>query len=812
MGFIQQNFDSFFQKLSVFAQKHKATTLLLALAVTAILGAQLPHMRWDTSTEGYLSPDDPAIKEYHRFQKLFGSDDLIIIGIKTEDVFTETFFTQLLSLHEDLAIGVPHLASIFSLANATAANKQGDQLLVRPLLQGFPENKPDMEKLRSRVNDNPLLKNRLVAETGDFATIILKITTQAQNNPVSLETALAGFSEPEQSTPASKISSLTNQQNNDVVAAVHDIVNKHQSKNFEALISGTPLLKQVLRRTMTEDAALFIQLATLLIAVLLWVIFRKFSGVFIPLLVVSCSVISTMGLMVLCDRAFKAPTVILPSFLMAMGVGGSIHLMTMFYHNLRTGMEKPSAINVAMGHSGMPIFLTSLTTGVGLISFAGAEVAPVADLGLFAAAGVMIAFLYTVLLVPSLLAFMPADQEKAGFSPRSYNRQNRILEAIASFSVTRSRLIIVCSGLFIAIAISGIPRIHFSHDPLAWLPEKLPIRQATEAIQESLGGVITVEVLVDSDQKNGVYAPTFLKRLNQAERQMENFSANGIKVAQVSSVADLLHDVHTVLLPIDTENASPLPEDSKLAAQELLLLENAIPTQLFEMVDGDYSLARLSIMSPWRDAVSYAPFLSKLQSEIEEIMGDAATISVTGMIPLLARTLSAAMHSAAQSYLIAGCIISLLTILMMGNLKLGLVSLVPNILPITAILGFIGWVGIPLDIYTMLSGSIAIGLVVDDTIHFMYNFRRYHNRGMDTAQAVRSSLLTTGRAIMITSVILASGAFICTLSEMNNLFNFGLLTGTTILLAMAADFFLAPAILTLVYPTKTTSPETEEQI
>ncbi|AGF77451.1 putative RND superfamily exporter [Desulfocapsa sulfexigens DSM 10523] len=811
MGFILKRCDSLFQQLSALVQRYRGGTLLFCATVTVILGAQLPNMRWDTSTEGYLSPSDPTITEYHKFQEIFGSDDLILIGIGTEDVFTVTFLEQLLLLHDELALGVPHLASIFSLANATAASRQGDQLFVTPLLQGFPKSIPDMEKLRSKVNDNPLLKNRLVSKKGDFATIILKIATKTETDPISLDQALAGFTEPDNSKQAAEASSLSNTQNDSVVTAVQKIVSTHHEKNFEVVVTGTPILKQVLRRSMTQDAALFIKLATLLIALLLWLIFRKFAGVLIPLLVVSSSVISTIGLMVLCGKAFKAPTIILPSFLMAMGVGASIHLMTMFYHNLRQGMDKASAINTTMGHSGMPVFLTSITTGVGLISFAGAEVAPVADLGLFAAIGVMIAFIYTILLVPSLLAFLPADQKRAGFSQSGYQRQNRILSAVASFSVTRSRLIIVCSGLFVALAVSGIPKIHFSHDPLAWLPENLPLRKATEKVQEALGGVISVEVLIDSRHKNGIYDPVFLKRLEQVEQRLENFSAAGIRVAQVSSVVDLLHDVHIALLSPDSQNTS-LPEDRKLAAQELLLLENGIPAQLFEMIDGDYAIARLSIMSPWRDAVAYAPFLSELETEISTTMGESATVSVTGMIPLLARTLSAAMHSAARSYLLAGCIISLLTILMMGTLKLGLISLAPNILPIATILGVMGWTGIPLDIYTMLSGSIAIGLIVDDTIHFMYNFRRYQKRGMGTDQAVRSSLLTTGRAILITSVILASGAFICTLSEMNNLFNFGLLTGITILLAMAADFLLAPAILTVSYSPKIPSDGVEKPI
>ena len=793
-----KKFDTFFEIVGCTVVKQRGATLLLTIAITLFLGAQLPHMQWDTSTEGYLASDDPTITQYHRYQAIFGSDDVILIGIKTDNVYTVPFLLRLQALHEELALSVPHMAAIFSLANATTAVKAGETLQLAKLLEGFPEKSPDFEQLRSTVRANPLLHKRLVSATDNYATIIVKIAGKCEDSATSIDQALACFNDTSHPSPAAKAIPLSNKENDKVVAAVQEAVAKHTSQTFAIAVTGTPLLKQVLRRSMTEDAALFIQLAALLIGLLLWIIFRKLAGVLLPMLVVSSSVVSTVGIMVLCGKAFKAPTVILPSFLMAMGVGASVHLMSMFYHNLRQGLTKDDAIARSLKHSGMPIFLTSLTTGVGLISFAGAEVAPVADLGLFAAIGVMLSFCYTILLVPSLLSLLPIGKNDGGACAKHHTQHNRLLGAIAFFSVNRPRVILFFSSLMLILAVTGIPKIHFSHDPLAWLPEQLPLRQATETIQDSLGGVIAVEVLIDSQEAGGIYDPLFLHRLQQAGAKISSFAEAGIQVAQVSAVTDLLHDVHTALLP-SAEGDTSLPQTRSVAAQEFLLLENSIPEQLFELVDGNFQLARLTLLAPWRDAVAYVPFLSKLQHEIETSLADSASVSVTGLIPLLARTLGAAMHSAANSYLLAGCIISLLTVFIMNNIKLGLISLVPNILPIITILGIIGWLGIPLDIYTMLSGSIAIGLVVDDTIHFMYNFQRYHAEGMTTEKAVHTSLQTTGRAILITSIILASGAFICTLSSMNNLFNFGLLTGMTILFTMAADFFLAPAILSTVY-------------
>ena len=232
-------------------------------------------------------------------------------------------------------------------------------------------------------------------------------------------------------------------------------------------------------------------------------------------------------------------------------------------------------------------------------------------------------------------------------------------------------------------------------------------------------------------------------------------------------------------------------------AQQLLIYENAAPRALAELTTSDYRRLRVSLLAPWVDAVAYGPFLAALQARLDRALAGRAQVTVTGLIPLMARTLGAAMHSAAVSYIWAGAVITFIMFLVSTRLSLGLISLAPNLLPILLALGLMGWLGIRLDLYTMLSGSIALGLVVDDTIHFMHNFRRYYGQGLTVAEAVRTTMLTTGRAMLITTVVLACGALVCVFSSLSSLFNFGLVAGSTIVLALAADFLLFPALLAI---------------
>ena len=165
------------------------------------------------------------------------------------------------------------------------------------------------------------------------------------------------------------------------------------------------------------------------------------------------------------------------------------------------------------------------------------------------------------------------------------------------------------------------------------------------------------------------------------------------------------------------------------------------------------------------------------------------------MIALLSRTMSATILTLSESYAIAAVVITLMMILLIGNVRMGLVSMIPNLTPIILTIGLMGWLDLPMDLFTILIGSIAIGLAVDDTIHFMHNFRRYHLATGDVAQAVRQTLTTAGRAMLVTTAVLSIGFFLYMFSSLSNLFNFGLLTGFTILMALLADFFLAPALM-----------------
>ncbi|MBW1847989.1 MAG: MMPL family transporter, partial [Deltaproteobacteria bacterium] len=240
-----------------------------------------------------------------------------------------------------------------------------------------------------------------------------------------------------------------------------------------------------------------------------------------------------------------------------------------------------------------------------------------------------------------------------------------------------------------------------------------------------------------------------------------------------------------------------IPQNKKLIAQELLLFENSGSDDIEDFTDSQFSKARMMVKVPFVNAVAYTKFLETVNDHLQKTYPDVK-ITVTGMSALMFKTVVNAITSMSKSYIYALIVITLLMILLIGRLRIGLLSMVPNLAPIITTLGIMGWLNIPMNLFTMLVGNIAIGLAVDDTIHFMHNFRRYFEESKDAKFAVMETLHTTGRAMLVTSCVLSIGFFIFMFATMVNLIHFGFLTGLAIILALLADYFIAPALMVVV--------------
>ncbi|MBI3992239.1 MAG: MMPL family transporter [Candidatus Lambdaproteobacteria bacterium] len=824
MAILRERIEARFTAMGHWITSHPLLVLALFIVLVAALATQAPRLTFDPSTEGFFRPSDPTIQHYNEFREQFGRDEVIIIAVESDHLFSLPMLKQLTALHGAIEAEVPHVKEVTSMVNARNTRGQRDELIVEDLLEHPPRNDADLARLRERVMSNPLYLNQLISEDGRLTTMVVRTETySAQGGDGAEEPGLdnfdtnagSGFAPAAGSAGANGQGSaggadnthsasgrlyLTDAENSAVVQGIESVAARFQGPDFTLHVAGSPAVTDFLKRHMQQDMRRFMLLAILAIAIMLALLFRRVSGVVLPLLTVLLSIVSTVGVMALAGVAFKVPTTILPSFLLAVGIGASVHMLAIFYRRFDEQGDRRASIVYALGHSGLPIVMTSVTTAAGLASFATAAMAPVADLGIVAAGGVMLSLVFTVALLPALIALIPLRRHTPPAQRSKPPLLDRGLAALGDFATRHWKGVLIVTAVLVLGALAGVTRLRFSHNPVGWFPQSSGVYRATKVIDRDLKGSVTIEAVVDTGKENGLYDPQLMAGLDELGRYALTIkNADGQPaVGKVWSLVDLLKEINQALHENDPAYYR-IPTDRELIAQELLLFENSGSDDLEDLVDSLFSKARMTVKIPWDDATKMVGTIDQLRTKAESLLGASGQVTVTGITVLLAKSIDNLRSSMESSYLIALIVISLLMILLIGSVRIGLLSMVPNLAPIALTLGFMGWVGIPMDAFTLLTGSIALGLAVDDTIHFFHNFRRYHLATGNAKAAVHATLLSTGRAMVVTTLVLVAGFWLFMFASMNNLFNFGLLTGLALAIALLADLVVSPALIMIIH-------------
>jgi predicted RND superfamily exporter protein len=562
-------------------------------------------------------------------------------------------------------------------------------------------------------------------------------------------------------------------------------------------IVGGPSFDHHMNQTLQRDVAVLMALCILVEIVVLFALFRRSSGVILPVVVVVSAMLSTMGFMVWLDIPFSITLNMLPAFLMVVGLCDSIHILAIFYRQLAAGDTRDEAIAYALGHSGLAVVMTSVTTAAGLLSFRFADLAPIAQLGTLAPAGVMLAMVYSLTLLPALLAISRPDPAAGRPGASVRNTFDRLLARTGDVATRHPGRVVLVTALLLLLALPGFLAVRFSHDAIRWFPDHDPLRIALDLVNREFKGASSLEVVVDTGRENGLYDPDTLERIERVMRHSETLTVDGTPISKATSIVDVLKETHRAL----NENRPEyhvLPAGRELIAQELLLFENSGSDDLEELTDSQFRTARVTVRTPWVDAMLFPAFLEEVQGSFRSILGEGIAFDLTGQAVLFTRVFEGVIYSLARSYVFALMVITPLMIVLIGNLTRGLVAMIPNLIPIYIVLAFMGWTNIPLDAGTLLIGGVIIGLAVDDTIHFMHKFGRYYERFGDARRAVHETLATTGSALLFTSLVLACGNAVFLAAYMRNSLWFGTLVFVGVVVAFLADILLAPALMVLV--------------
>ncbi|MCH8530049.1 MAG: MMPL family transporter [Saccharospirillum sp.] len=769
-------------------------TLAIVLLVLVAMGQSLRFIALDSDLENFIDEDTEVRQTYQAVQALFGRNDLIMLAVQGE-VLSEGFLTDLKALQQDLEQSLPHLEELTSLWNASYLEGDDEALHVSDLIEAVPQSDAEWAALRERLERSMLASQVLLSADGRMTLLIIEPHTYDYATPtettdlfdVVFDNDAFDWGSPE--TVEAEAPLLSHAQRAQLLAQLDKVLVDYA--HLTPMVAGMPALDSALQETMKAEMQTFLRWTVLLIFAVLLLFFRQVLAVVGPLVTVLSALLLTMSALVLTGNKISMPLIMLPSLLLAITIGDSVHLLTHFGLQRRQGLSVVAAMRMAVQRTSIPLLLTSLTTAGGLLSLVFADIVPLRHLGVFSALGVMLAFILTITVLPALAVIMPG---KVPDDRQSHPLLSRLMARLAQFSWQHGGKLALLWLVLVALAFTQIVQLRFSHNPMNWMPENLPIVQATNLIDERLSGTMTLDLVFDTGRENGVKDLAFIQALAQWQDSLAQQAVRGVEVAASQSIVDLVRDTHRALQG-GTDDQYRLPDTQAFMNEALFLFETSAADQLYSLVDSNYRTTRMTLILPWQDILHYQGFIEQLQADGANRFDGLAELQVSGLIALLAGTLQAVLTTTATSYALAAVVISLMMIALLGSVRLGLLAMLPNLAPILVVMGLMQPFGIALDMITMLVATIAIGITVDNTVHFTHHFQYGLSRGLTVQEALDSAFAGAGQALLTTAMVLTAGFYVFLFSDVSSLFNLGFLSGTAFLLAMASNMTLTPFLL-----------------
>ncbi len=769
-----------FEKWAALSYDYARLTLFFSLVVLAGLISQIPKVKFDMSTEAMLHKTDPARVNYDQFKQEFGREDSIILTFPISDPIDQKALDTLDQLHTLIEEQVPHIDKITSLLNARYTYGEDDEMIVEELLEGFPDHHWSNEELNAYVKSQPAYQNRLINKAGTHLAMVLDL--QTFQSDVATPTL------------------LSDQQSANAVNAIRKII--ADNPEWQLQMTGQPVLLETINYLTNRDTAFSSTVAFAVVLILLYLFFRRRSGILIPVMVITGSIIGSIGVMGITGSPYTLTSTATYALILGMSIADSLHILTLFYRDYEENGDKRAALIYAMGHSAPAVLLTTLTTAIGFLSFMSGDLASTSELGIYAAAAVFFALFYTMSFVPAFLALFNIQRVPNSKAPNL--QLDAFLLACAKISTDYPKSITVLSLSAFALCLYGTSFLSFSHNPIGAFPDDTQAKIENLAIDDAFEGLSAIEVIIDTGKGRGIFEKEFIDRLKAAEQALSDTDIDGTPLGDSYSLLDILRESHKAL-----NNNDPayflIADDQELIAQETLLFELSNADDLFQVIDSNYSKVRLSLNTRYNDGVVYEKLIRECNQILQDTFGDTATVHITGANALVAASVPRALRTMMKSYVIALVLIVGVMMIVVQSVRIGLISIIPNMLPILLMMNALIVLNIPLDMSTILVGAIAMGIVVDDSLHFLFHFKHNLAHTGDARQAIIQTHTSIGPALFITTVVFAACCLCNVLSSVFSINVFGWSLGIITVLALLADLLIAPALLMILFGKKQTA-------
>ena len=736
--------------------------LSLLLVIGAASGGRFLVFKADYRV--FFSEDNPQLQAFDKLEKTYTRNDnvLFVLTPKDGNVFTRKTLKSIETLTEK-AWQIPYSIRVDSVSNFQHTHSEGDDLIVEDLVTDADKlSNAELKNIKNIAINEPLLKRRLVSPSGHVtsvsATIQLPRIDETKEVPEVVEFSRKLADEMRLLAP-----------------------------DLDIRLSGMVFMNNAFAESAQGDMATLVPLSFAVMFVVLLLLLRSFSTTFGTILVIFMSILTGMGVGGYIGFPLTGPSVSATTIILTVAIANSVHILTTFMHEMRSGKDKNSAISETLRINLQPVFLASATTMVGFLTMNFSEVPPFQHLGNFVAVGVVASFFLSVSFLPALISVLPVRVKVRK------DDEDKAMVKLGDFVVNKKKQLMLGMSVLIITLIIFLPQNQLNDVFVHYFDETIQFRVDSDYVDKNLTGLYVVDYSLESAEEGGINEPGYLEEVEK----FANWYREQPETRHVNVYTDVIKRLNKNMHG-DDQSWYKIPDDRNLSAQYLLMYEMSLPygLDLNNQIDISKSALRMTVSIKTISSNEIIELENRAQRWLANNASYIKVAKGSGPTAMFANIGQRNITSMLIGTTLALIVISGILIFAFRSFKIGLISMIPNLVPAAMGFGvwglFVGQVGLALSIVT----TMTLGIVVDDTVHFLSKYlRAKREHGYSAEEAVRYAFKHVGRALITTSVVLVAGFLVLAQSHFELNAGMGMLTSIIIVLALMADFFFLPPLL-----------------
>ena len=750
------------KRLGYFILAYPKTVLFGILAVAFMAIYPATNIRTDFNLEGFYPEDDYVIEDYKLLEEEFGRDDnTILLGFSSDSLFSREVLLDLKVITEKLE-EIEFIEEVFSIWNAPEIKSENNSLTFLPYLNDNDLSNSELERAQQAITNDPLVSGFLVNKTGTATSIALQIDQEFN----------------------------TYSNRNVIIGSINDVLIGYNNK-YEFHLSGIPYFRNQYVNLLNGEIVMYIAVSSILIIMLLWYLYRTIWGVLFPMIIVWTTLLFTIALIQLTGGYLEIMSSTIAPILLCVGVADAIHMISKYDDAREAGNNKNKSILEMLMTLGNATLLTSITTAIGFATLITSTVMPMQRFGAYTALGVLIAYIITILFLPAALS---RSKKKRVFNEKSgslYPFLNKWLNKISAINRLHYRKVLLIGLLLTAGFAMGVKNVEVNGKIFDDVGDNTRLMQDSRFFANEISPQFPMEFIIDTSEPERALTVDLFSRVNELEELLISYP----EIHRVNGLHSLIKMVHNVM----SDEGRTLPESDEAIAQYILLLEINEADELFRLIDFDYQKLRITAFTEDAGSKRINEIRDEIAPEISLLFPDEL-VTITGTTILSADLTEKIVYSLAWSIFLAITAITLIMAMLFKSFKLAIIAIIPNLIPLIVVAGVMGFMNVDIKPSTAVIFTIALGIAVDDSIHYLARFRIEYFRRKAMLPALTATTVKTGRAIIITSMILIAGFGTLITSAFTSTAMMGILVCTTIFSALIADLFILPALFYWLNP------------